>query len=267
MARKPDEWMPLHIGAYHADTTHLTRDQHGAYLLLLMAYWRRGGALPADDARLAAIVKATPAEWRKLKPIMAEFFREREGAWHQKRADEELTRAVSITDARALAGRVGGIASAAKRQANAQANVKQSTEQNPTPIPLPQQEDTSSLRSDVGRASQKRGRRWGSEETIPREWVHEAHEKRKEMNLCWIDLAYEATRFQNYWAAKAGGSAVKIDWRKTWLNWATDKEKTGNGKRTNAHQNFAIGAFEAACGVEENDSDNIVPLGPSLLAS
>jgi uncharacterized protein YdaU (DUF1376 family) len=108
VTRKPDEWMPLHIGAYHADTTHLTRDQHGAYILLLMAYWRRGGPLPADDGRLAAIAKATPAEWRKIRPAMVEFFTEQDGAWHQKRADEELSKAKRMTEAKAEAGSLGG---------------------------------------------------------------------------------------------------------------------------------------------------------------
>lgn len=158
MTRKPDEWMPLHIGAYHADTTHLTRDQHGAYLLLLMAYWRRGEALPATDGRLAAIVKATAAEWRKLKPIMAEFFEERDGGWHQKRADEELTKAKRLTEAKAEAGRKGA---ASKWQGHDKGDGKQMAEPSnshrqtdaPLPSPSPVQkketEQDTSLRSVV----------------------------------------------------------------------------------------------------------------------
>src|ERR1700675_2869258 len=97
--------MPLHIGDYHADTTHLTRDQHGAYILLLMAYWRRGGPLPADDVRLAIITKSTVREWSKLRNVMLEFFLEKDGLWYQKRADEELVKAVARTEAKAAAGK------------------------------------------------------------------------------------------------------------------------------------------------------------------
>jgi uncharacterized protein YdaU (DUF1376 family) len=82
---KTDAWMPLWIGAYLADTQHLARGEHGGYLLLLMAYWRNAGPLPDDDKRLAAIAKATPREWKELRPMLAEFFAVGAGVWAHKR--------------------------------------------------------------------------------------------------------------------------------------------------------------------------------------
>lgn len=90
---KVDAWMPLWIGAYLADTMHLSRDSHGGYLLLLFAYWRNKGPLLDDDEELASITKATPAEWRKLRPRLVRFFTVADGHWHHGRADKELNRA------------------------------------------------------------------------------------------------------------------------------------------------------------------------------
>lgn len=90
---KTDIWMPLFIADYLADTQHLTRDEHGGYFLLLMAYWRNAGPLPDDDKRLAAIVKASAREWKQLRAVMAEFFVVSEGKWAHKRADAELKEA------------------------------------------------------------------------------------------------------------------------------------------------------------------------------
>ena len=59
--------MPMFWDAYLADTTHLTTEEHGAYLLLLAAMWRRNGSVPDDDRDNARIVGMTPAKWRRMK--------------------------------------------------------------------------------------------------------------------------------------------------------------------------------------------------------
>lgn len=97
--RKTDAWMPLWIGAYLADTQHLTRDEHGAYFLLMMAYWRNKGPLQDDNKRLSSIVKASPKEWKELRPVLVEFFTVADGAWRHKRIDAELTSANDRQDA------------------------------------------------------------------------------------------------------------------------------------------------------------------------
>lgn len=59
--------MPMYWDAYLADTTHLTTEEHGAYMLLLGAMWRRNGFVPDDDKDNARILGLTPAKWRKIK--------------------------------------------------------------------------------------------------------------------------------------------------------------------------------------------------------
>lgn len=96
-------WMPLYIGDYRADTTHLNAAQHGAYLLLIMHYWQQGG-LPDDDHQLARIACMTPAEWRRNRPILRAFFDE---GWRHHRVDREMAAAVEAYEKRSKAGRKG----------------------------------------------------------------------------------------------------------------------------------------------------------------
>lgn len=110
MSKKNDTWMPLYIGDYLADTSRLTTEQHGAYLLILMDYWRNGPPLD-DDEELATIAKLSPAQWRKHAPKIRPLFDSIDGRLVQKRAEEERAKAGLISNKRREAGKQG----AAKR--------------------------------------------------------------------------------------------------------------------------------------------------------
>lgn len=88
---RPDVWFPLVVGDYLKDTSRLTTEQHGAYLLLLMDYWVKGPP-PDSDVALAQITGLTLRRWREHRLTLAAYFRIVDGVWRHKRVDEELIR-------------------------------------------------------------------------------------------------------------------------------------------------------------------------------
>lgn len=119
---KTDAWMPLWIGDYLADTMHLTAAQHGAYLLLLMAHWRRPEGLPADPDFLAATARMTREQWLSEAKACLAFFTEKDGVLTHKRVVEERARAEAKHAKLSAAGRKGGKAGLSE----AKARLKQS---------------------------------------------------------------------------------------------------------------------------------------------
>ena len=104
---KGDQWMPLYVADYLADTTHLEGHEHGAYLLLLMAYWRNGGPLPADENRLRVIARTSPSAWKSMRDTLAAFFEVTATHWINRRADKELALVRQNMAAKSNAGKLG----------------------------------------------------------------------------------------------------------------------------------------------------------------
>lgn len=98
MSNDQDAWMPLWIGSYLADTGRFTTEQHGAYLLIIMDYWREGPP-PNDDDILACVAKVSPAQWKKIGPAIKAKFKAIDGVLHHKRIDEELANAKTRAEA------------------------------------------------------------------------------------------------------------------------------------------------------------------------
>jgi uncharacterized protein YdaU (DUF1376 family) len=124
--------MPLYVADYLADTGHLTTTQHGAYLLLIMHYWRTGG-LPDENMKLAKITRLPLSAWvEKVRPNIEPLF---QPGWRHKRIEAELTKQEIIKAKRAQAGQKGGLVTAfarqmlrepvAKKHVQTQANAKQ----------------------------------------------------------------------------------------------------------------------------------------------
>lgn len=146
---KPDTWMPLYVSDYLADTSHLSTEEHGAYLLLLMHAWINGGEITGDDTRLRRICRMEEKQWRKSKEEIKAFFYEENGCLRHHRVDKELERAQHLVNQRSAAGK----ASAAKRkeQRNAAQEAYQNTSDCSTSV-------ATSVATSVQRDGQQNGK-------------------------------------------------------------------------------------------------------------
>jgi uncharacterized protein YdaU (DUF1376 family) len=104
--------MPLFCGDYLKDTTDLTLEEHGAYLMILMITWATGGKpLPDDDARMAKRLSVTKDRWvNKLKPVLSQFFDLSRGTWRNERLEREWNYVQAVIAKRREAGAKGGSA-------------------------------------------------------------------------------------------------------------------------------------------------------------
>lgn len=82
--------LPLFGDSYLADTTHLTTEEHGAYLLLMIAAWRQPEcSLPLDDRKLARIAGLSGKKWTSIKETILEFWTVENDRIYQARLRKE----------------------------------------------------------------------------------------------------------------------------------------------------------------------------------
>lgn len=92
-------WMPLYVAEFMGDTSHLSAAETGAYLMLIMHYWR-AGSLPSDNNGRQRISRMTPQEWRHSEPTLRSFF---DADWRHKRIEIEIAKSSGISEKRRMA--------------------------------------------------------------------------------------------------------------------------------------------------------------------
>jgi len=136
---KVDIWMPLYVADYLASTSRLTTQQHGAYLLLIMDYWKNGPP-PDDDAILCQITRLNQEDWEKNKQVLLGFFDVQDGKWTHARIEKEIAEAQTKREKQTARAKNA----ATKRwelnaTSNATSNAQAIPKQCPTPTPTPTQ--------------------------------------------------------------------------------------------------------------------------------
>lgn len=105
---RPDTWMPLYPGDYLRDTMHLSLEEHGAYIKLILHYWMTGGPIDGSPASIQLVLGISGHKWKKLTKSVTPFFVLEGNRFRHHRVDVELAKAKEIYDKRASAGRKGG---------------------------------------------------------------------------------------------------------------------------------------------------------------
>lgn len=97
-------YMKLHIADYLADTQHLTTQEHGAYLLLLMNYWQTEKPLNNKRGRLKSVVRLSTEEWKEVEITLSEFFTVEDDLWKHGRVEAELESVIALSTQASYAG-------------------------------------------------------------------------------------------------------------------------------------------------------------------
>lgn len=233
-----------HIGDYAQATAHLSMLEDAAYGRLLRWYYAEEKPIPSDLRQACRIARAATEDEREaVRVVLEEFFTLGEDGWHQKRADAEIERyraksekarvsaktrwgALPSHSDRDATNTVAALPTQSERNANAspehanasEMDAKAMLTSNQTPVKEkalpPQASATATPRKPEPRATR-----------IPDDWslTPELSDigrlTRREAGLPEIDLRLEAAKFVDFWRAKSGKDATKLDWTATWRNW------------------------------------------------
>lgn len=232
--------LPLYTDAYIGDTQHLTNEEHGVYLRLLMFAWRTADcSLPDDDKRLALMVGVTAKKWASLKPVVMSFWALVEGRWKQKRLtaqrefverSREQKRAAGTASSKAKALKNNTPAATAVVQPLLAAGVTELPTERQQPISIPIEEDKSSsyLPETSSGAKAKRARNEAYSAEFETFWAAYPRKIEKQDALkaflkarAKVSLETIMAGVKTFAAEKAGTDPAFIRHASKWLNAAS----------------------------------------------
>lgn len=215
--------MPMFWDAYLADTTHLTTEEHGAYLLLLAAMWRRNGSVPDDDRDLARIVGLTQAKWRRTKDRLSPFLTINDGLISQKNLQKIWKITQEKIEVNRKNGAKGGLAKHNKTNDIGLANGSNSLKRNPT---IPEPEPDIEKEEPIGSSKKSAPKRGTS---LKDDWQPNERNMADAIKagISEAEIENVASAFRDYHAAK--GTVFK-DWDAGWRTWLRNRRRFDGGK-------------------------------------
>jgi uncharacterized protein YdaU (DUF1376 family) len=212
-------WFKLYIGDYQRDTAHLSILEHGAYMLMLQHYYATEQPLPVGKALHRMLRAQDKAEREAIDSVAKRFWTQTDAGLVNARADEEITKAST----QAITNRAIAVERERRRKETRSDSRTEheswsdrDTKAEPNQTPDTREIVTTSSRGDSARAKGAR---------LSPDWVP------SEIDMAWarakrpdLDLPETLERFREYWLAKSGQSATKLDWSMTWKTWVRNEK-------------------------------------------
>jgi uncharacterized protein YdaU (DUF1376 family) len=143
-------WSAFYWDDWATDTAHLSDSEYAIYHRLLTHYYKTQKPLLANATSLLRVCLAfTSDQQAALSSVLSQFFVLKGENYHNKRADSELEKMISISKERQLVGRKGGLAKARNL-------LQQKAYQNPT-HPHPHIQPQSQVQKSKPSASPENG--------------------------------------------------------------------------------------------------------------
>ena len=227
-----------HIGDYTTDTAHLSLLEDGAYRRLMDRYYTTEAPLPADEAALFRVVRArAPEEQEAVRVVLAEFFDLTDAGWTHKRCDAEIS---------AFKAKSGKAADAANKRWNkpSNANAISVAEHSAMPTQCERIADAMPTNNQEPRTRVEAPHAADAPPTAPKISKAKGCRLTADWKPSQADIAFckterpdlrpddVAAQFRDFWVAKAGADAAKLDWPATWRTWVR-KERPGAGGPVN----------------------------------
>ena len=225
----------FNISDFNNATRHLGRIERSIYRDLIDLYYDTEKPLDADAERLARRIVASDC-LTSVEQVLNEFFTLTEQGWVNERCDADIAEYHARHDKAVRAGR----ASAKARKANKPKGssdstpVEQvlsisSTDVQPTinhKLITNNHREGGSPPSTPQPQKKKGGTRLPDDWHLPLDWGNWAVGE----GLTADEVRKEGERFKDYWIAKAGKDAAKLDWAATWRNWIRRQKDYKQGK-------------------------------------
>lgn len=195
-------YFSFHITDYRAATAHLSNEEDLAYRRLIEMYYDTEQPIPVDTQWVSKRLRVGS---EVIDTVLADMFELTEEGWRHARCDKEIAHYHQLAERNRANGKRGG-------RPKTKGENPDGSQSEPTGKPTNNHKPITNNQEPLVKA--KRATRLSPDFELPQEWLVWANDNRPDVN------AFQTfERFKDYWIAKAGADAAKLDWFSTWRNW------------------------------------------------
>lgn len=196
-------YFSFHITDYRAATAHLSNEEDLAYRRLIEMYYDTEQPIPVDTQWVSKRLRVGS---EVIDTVLKDMFELTEEGWRHARCDKEIAHYHQLAERNRANGKRGG-------RPKTQGENPVGSQSQPTGK-LTNNHRTIEPLNQEPLVKAKRATRMTEDFELPVEWVNWVADNKPEVNA---RQTFE--QFKDYWIAKAGADAAKLDWFSTWRNW------------------------------------------------